>query len=63
MNDSDRLILIKQSISAVRQRMNAELDAIEAEVAQLMPAEIPRRQVPSGKSARRSYYKTWCNQL
>lgn len=57
MADQSELILIKQSLVAIRQRVNEDLDALEAALDRQLPAEQPRREVPANRSARRSFYK------
>lgn len=57
MDKNQDLVLIKQSLRAIRQRINEDLDALEAKVDCLLPDEKPRRRVPSTKAARKDFYR------
>ena len=63
MADIQKLTLLKMSVSAIRQQVNEQLDAMEAEIDQLLPEIPPRRQVPASKKGRQSYWKKWARQL
>lgn len=57
MSDTDRLILLKMSVDAIRQQVNQQLDAITAEIEQMLPEQKPRRLVPDSMAGRKKYYK------
>ncbi|MDY6903714.1 MAG: helix-turn-helix transcriptional regulator [Thermodesulfobacteriota bacterium] len=61
--DPNELYLIKLSLSAIRQRVNEELDALLAQLSRLLPDEQPDPCVPTNWKARRAYYHKMLNQL
>jgi hypothetical protein len=62
-NDVQELLMVKMSLSAIRTRVNEELDALECQIARLLPDDVPTRKVPTGRKARQKYYKERLSKL
>lgn len=63
MSDVQELLMVKMSLSAIRTRVNEELDALECQITRLLPEDVPTRKVPAGRKARREYYKERLSKL
>lgn len=58
MADYAQLMSLKYNISAIRERTNQDLNAMEAEIDRLMPEDPgPGIRVPQGREARKRYWK------
>lgn len=63
MSEVDDLLLVKMSLVAIRRRVNEELDALEIQVSRLIPAEEPKRPLPTNIQSRKQFYKERLNKL
>lgn len=58
MTEYAELMRIKYAISAIRERTNQDLNAMEAEIDRLLPDDPgPGLRVPQGREARKRYWK------